>query len=168
MKLWKGNFIALVLKKKKMLQKRFSRKIKLAWLYNWKLSTVGIQKLFTQISVKLSEGFQLPLTNQKQDRVLMSTPNILPRSLQWLCVVVVTSRPLFKWFRKPAAVIVRVTVWVIYLVLSDLIKKFELLGTISKKASLNPDCLQKAWQRKLGKIEALKTTTKIKIWRGWS
>lgn len=47
--------------------------IKLAWLTNRKLPTVGIQELLRPISVKHSDGFQLPLSNRKQDRVLSST-----------------------------------------------------------------------------------------------
>lgn len=68
--------------------------IKLAWLTNRKLPTVGMQELLRPISVKHSDGFQLPLSNRKQDRVLSSTPNILIRTLEWLRVTTGFSRPI--------------------------------------------------------------------------
>lgn len=85
--------------------------IKLAWLNNRKLPTVGMQELLRPISVKHSDGFQLPLSNRKQDRVLSSTPNIL---MEWLRVTIVFLDPYFHLFRQSAAYVVRVTVWLIF------------------------------------------------------
>ena len=88
--------------------------IKLAWLTNRKLPTVGMQELLRPISVKHSDGFQLPLSNRKQDRVLSSTPNILIRTLEWLRVTTVFLDPYFHLFRQSAADVVRVAVWLIF------------------------------------------------------
>lgn len=73
--------------------------IKLAWLNNRKLPTVGMQELLRPISVKHSDGFH---------------PNILIRTLEWLRVTTVFLDPYFLLFRQSAADVVRVTVWLIF------------------------------------------------------
>lgn len=128
-------------------EKKYYRKdfvIKLAWLNNRKLP----KELLRPISVKHSEGFQLPLSNRKQERVLTSTPNILIRTLEWLRVATVFLDPYFHLFRQSAADVVRVTVWLIFFSFSDFIKKLELLEIRGKKAFWSTDCFQKTWQTK--------------------